>query len=1113
MKKIYLLFKTVTAMLLTAMIGISGVNAQEWDAPSLVGEQPVSETTYFIYNLGCNGYLNRGANWGTMATVTEKPYANASTAINMWTCVNTSANYWTFQYNNGGSDVNNNYLFAIDGGSIYTDNSSYNTYNISEIDADNHVYRIQVADTAAFYAADQFVGTELVPEETNRGFTNAVRHIRTADDDYINWIFVSQVGYDLYQAKMEMHKYMTYAQMRGDIDLTSYIATYNADVIDDINTAIGELLTALNRTDVTSSITDPGFANGLADWTNDGFVTNDWTTPIGYDRDGILIEKYIDEPGNLAESSITQTLTGLSSGFYAVSFNAHAVKQQGLNPLHTGAFLKCGDDSTEVSAGGKYWVDHVHVTDGELTIGYVLTGDIACNWTALEDFELYYYGANTDASLSGITLSDDNVIIPVFDAETMSYVASIPTGTTSVDVTVTTTDENATTDLTNNTVTVDITDGLGSVDIVVTAEDGTTQETYTVAFKEECFTDMYPGFNLVGDPTVSDLGNFGGWGTQLINTDFDYTYCGATSGKIGPGDAGSIDVNPISFVAEGIYQLKAQVYVEEGTFRIGMDDGSGSETFVTMSTLNQQWETIDTVFQATSGAGDGGLMYFNNWSLSGTTGYIDNWEMYNVTEATLTDIKVDDVSIEGFSPADLTYDYYYAFGTTPTLAVTATAATEGVTPVITNVTELPGTATVEVTGPNGITLTYTINFIEEAIVSDITLSEGVILMPEFDAKTSSYVAGVPAGVTSVDVTVELVDENATTNLSSNPETVAIVDGMGSIEIIVTSADKQTVLTYTIDFKEECFTDMYPGFNLVSDPTISDLGNFGGWGTQSLNTDLDYTYCGVTSGKVGPDGEGSIDVSSINFVGDAIYQLKAMVYVEESEFRIGLTDGSSTNETFVVMSSLNQTWEEIDTLFQANTGAGTGLMYFNNWSLDGTVGYIDNWELYDVTEATLTELTVNETPIADFSPAVLTYDYYYEAGTTPTFEVDATKADANAFMMTVNGSVPGSTTLSLEGVNGIELTYTINFMEDGATNTDKLEESVIKVYPTVSASGEFTVETSGSASVVTVYDLSGKVVSQQNAAAATQKVNVNAKGIYILKVECDGKVEVFKVFNN
>lgn len=42
----------------------AGTYAQEWDIPELQGSDPVTETTYYIYNVGMNGFLNRGEETG-----------------------------------------------------------------------------------------------------------------------------------------------------------------------------------------------------------------------------------------------------------------------------------------------------------------------------------------------------------------------------------------------------------------------------------------------------------------------------------------------------------------------------------------------------------------------------------------------------------------------------------------------------------------------------------------------------------------------------------------------------------------------------------------------------------------------------------------------------------------------------------------------------------------------------------------------------------------------------------------------------------------------------------------------------------------------------------------
>ena len=264
--------------LLIACIGMSSVSfAQTWDAPSPKGSVPVSGTAYYVYNIGKHGFLNRGGNWGTQAVATPSPYQwTDNTTLVKWTAVNTSGSTWTFQYNLGGNNVGNHYLFAADpgNGNVYTDNSLNTHYWVLDlVDASKNIYTLQVPSSYGGYNAEQFLGVESAAEETNRGYTNLVRYNKPSGDDYTKWVFLSQEDYDLYLAKVTLDRYMTYAQMIGEIDLTSYITTYNADVIADINTAANNLYTALNPTDVTSYITNPSFESAFSGWINNGFAS------------------------------------------------------------------------------------------------------------------------------------------------------------------------------------------------------------------------------------------------------------------------------------------------------------------------------------------------------------------------------------------------------------------------------------------------------------------------------------------------------------------------------------------------------------------------------------------------------------------------------------------------------------------------------------------------------------------------------------------------------------------------------------------------------------------------------------------------------------------------
>ncbi len=133
----------------------------------------------------------------------------------------------------------------------------------------------------------------------------------------------------------------------------------------------------------------------------------------------------------------------------------------------------------------------------------------------------------------------------------------------------------------------------------------------------------------------------------------------------------------------------------------------------------------------------------------------------------------------------------------------------------------------------------------------------------------------------------------------------------------------------------------PELNLISDFEVSDLANFAGWGNREINTDLEYVYCGETSGKVWGTNGGSLDTKPIEMNENSAYRVRAQIYVAgEGQFQIGLLGGDD-----LIQTTKNDEWELIDFVFPTYSGTFTGL-YFNCQNRGGTEGYIDNWEMYE-----------------------------------------------------------------------------------------------------------------------------------------------------------------------
>jgi hypothetical protein len=74
----------------------------------------------------------------------------------------------------------------------------------------------------------------------------------------------------------------------------------------------------------------------------------------------------------------------------------------------------------------------------------------------------------------------------------------------------------------------------------------------------------------------------------------------------------------------------------------------------------------------------------------------------------------------------------------------------------------------------------------------------------------------------------------------------------------------------------------------------------------------------------------------------------------------------------------------------------------------------------------------------------------------------------------------------------------------------VDETSIKVYPTYST-GNFSVETSGSRGMITVYNLNGQLILQKQIESTRETVTVRDRGMYIMKVQSDNSLKTFKVF--
>ncbi len=414
----------------------------------------------------------------------------------------------------------------------------------------------------------------------------------------------------------------------------------------------------------------------------------------------------------------------------------------------------------------------------------------------------------------------------------------------------------------NNTEVVVEYDGTSTVNGYIILKSGSDSlNIHVKSYDNSCFSKFYPDFtNLVPDPYVSDLSNFVGWGSRSINSDSAYVFCGARSGKV--SGSGSLDVSLTGQLETNTqYHVKAKVYAIGGKFQIGvLGWSSGMGDYIKTISITDSWQDVDFVFTTGQELGSVQRLFFNSVGLSGTTGYIDNWEMYaepkvytSLPSMTFLEPGSTEISVRG---VNLLED----IAVTTSTGFDVSAAT------------LPA-------GSNGELLTVTFN--------GVSTTSGYIYFTSGTVKDSLFVSGSidPLILTSVSsVGVDEIDTSAIFNVKGYnlTESVVIVapagislstsllpsevndsgvtityDGLANSSgyIVLTSSTAKDSVQIIAGRNDACFDLLYPDKeNLIIDPTCNYYLTEGS-GNKGINSDPDFVYCGARSGMV---NNGSLD---------------------------------------------------------------------------------------------------------------------------------------------------------------------------------------------------------------------------------------------------------------
>ena len=641
----------------------------------------------------------------------------------------------------------------------------------------------------------------------------------------------------------------------------------------------------------------------------------------------------------------------------------------------------------------------------------------------------------TNAKLSDLKV--DGTTVTGFDPDTKSYTLANAKGSkASIDITATPADANATVsgDGTQN-----LQVGDNSFDITVTAEDGTTQETYTINIYKENNDATLSSLTVTSDPAGS------------LDKTFDpnvttYTYTADPDETEVTIAATATDSANATVAGEGTYNPK-----NTSSINITVTAEDGTTKIYTVNLVNAK-----------------------------------------STNAKLSDLKVDGTTVTNFDPDTFTYNLTVA-SNVDSATIASTLADERASKTGDGTKSLNygnNSFDITVTAEDGTTTqTYTVNITREkktnANLSDLKVDGTTVT--NFDPDTTSYtLANARAGKDSISITATPEDSDATVSGDGSKN---LQVGENSFDITVTAQDGTTQKTYTVNITKENNDATLSALNVTSDPVGSlDKAFNPNTTTYTYTAAADETEVVITAtatdsanatvtgdGTYNPQNTSSVEITVTAQDGTIkVYTvnlaLATSTNAKLSDLKVDGTtvEGFNKNTNSYVLDAVPNDKTSISitaTPEDANatiSGDGNKELQVGNNSFDITVTAADGvtQETYTINvtreaaplsdNAKLSDLKVDGTTVTGFDPDTFTYNLDPVSNDKTSISITATPADANA---TVSGD--GSKNLQV-GDNSFDIivtaedgttteTYTINITREAApVLSDNAKLSDLKV---------------------------------------------------------------------
>jgi hypothetical protein len=607
--------------------------------------------------------------------------------------------------------------------------------------------------------------------------------------------------------------------------------------------------------------------------------------------------------------------------------------------------------------------------------------------------------------------------------------------------------------------------------------------------------DSFGGSTIEGDVTLAD-GN-------VVKKYTSHNYSGI----------GNVNVN-----VSAMTKLHLDVYSPNFTsFKIKLEaaDGSNKELEVPPAKTQGAWNSYDLDLSTYAGVNLAQLKWIVPVTNAGTTMYVDNVYFYKaaaadpVKIATLSDLKVDGVTVAGFAADKLNYSVVLPKGTTTIPQITAVTKTNSsATHVITQALALPGGATVDVTSQDGTTTAkYTVSFTLDASTACAGTSKEVPANGTTFSEGYTYKFETLANGTSVKITFTVLDTDkpgisnvelfrspstftAMTLVSGQEYTVTITGQVAGTELSLAGKFPYAAggVVQTKNFKYTVGENCSTGNTNVKDATLTDLKVDG-------QTVASFVPGKLTYSVVLPKGTTTIpQVTSVTKTNGSATHVTTQASALPGDATVDVTsqDGTVTAR-YTVSFTLDASTACTGTSKEAFEGAySAGYNY--NFVTNGT-DVVITFELLD-------------TDKTGFSPQV-----YFQS---PDQFIPMSNPSGQVYKATLTGRTVGTILrFAVRGAYAGGL-VTSKFFEykvgDNCTTlgVKNFTLSNIAMYPNP-VSNELTIEAKNTIQKVEVFNLLGQQVLSINPKTNSAKIQTSSlsKGVYVITATIDDVVSSSK----